>query len=157
MLIEKSKVPEVVALGYYDGPTEGIARSIGEFGPCYFKTIAWDEWEDVRLYAICPIGHLISEELLANFFNLWCDPQKPVCVLTPEESVDEQVQSIFDQVAVFKSHAWQNGFFVLGESPWDSSMKVFQLEQSARDKVEKALSSGAIEDLSNWESLLESD
>lgn len=46
---------EVIALGYYDGATEGLVKDFGIFGPIYFKLVAWDELQDMKLFAATKI------------------------------------------------------------------------------------------------------
>jgi hypothetical protein len=50
-----SPFTKVLALGYYDGPTEGLVQG-GEGGPVYrFHMLAWDgETQDLRVFGLAP-------------------------------------------------------------------------------------------------------
>jgi len=49
-------VTGVIAFGYYDGVTEGVARQAFGADYCYFKVIAWDGGQDDRLHAVVEIS-----------------------------------------------------------------------------------------------------
>src|SRR5205814_1229173 len=71
---------KVIALGYYDGPTEGVVQE-GEGGPVYrFQMLAWDgDTQDLRIFSLAPLPVDALERLAAAFqrhepahWPLWC-------------------------------------------------------------------------------------
>lgn len=58
--------PRLVALSFYDGPTEGFIRGIGGDLVHFFKVVAWDEGQNRRLYLLGQVEVRIFEQLLAT-------------------------------------------------------------------------------------------
>jgi hypothetical protein len=57
--------PRLLALAFYDGPTEGFVRGFGGDTTHFFRVVAWDESQDLRLYLLGQITQNIYQELLA--------------------------------------------------------------------------------------------
>lgn len=46
---------EIIALGYYDGPTTGLAKCSLCSSEYKFDLLTWDDRQDVRIYAFSPL------------------------------------------------------------------------------------------------------
>lgn len=57
-------VPKVIALSYYDGPTEGILNGLDDNVVYFFKVIAWDKSQDKRLFLLGRLDRLIFQDLM---------------------------------------------------------------------------------------------
>ena len=105
-LNDPSPIDKVVALGYHDGPTEGLLQ-VGDCGPVYrFQTL--DEVSDpddldLRVYGLYPLPNdSLSKltEVLAPYHQphwpiwwpIWQFPSDEI-----RQSVDKQVQAILDK------------------------------------------------------------
>lgn len=64
MSVRKYSEFNVVAFGYYDGPTEGIATAFGVGSRYYFKLIAWDGNQDERLYVTTTVDSRTYDRLI---------------------------------------------------------------------------------------------
>jgi len=51
----------VLAVGYYDGPTEGFSECAMCRRCYYFKKLAWDESQDIRIFAFTPLNLDLAE------------------------------------------------------------------------------------------------
>jgi hypothetical protein len=56
--------PRLIALDFYDGPTEGFVREIEPGSTHFFRTVAWDERQDRRLYLLGRNQGRVFDELL---------------------------------------------------------------------------------------------
>ena len=68
----------VIALGYYDGPTEGVL-SCGACGKNYvFRMCGWDpDDDDVRVFELRPVGNSSLDSVLEIFAHVG-PPRSPV-------------------------------------------------------------------------------
>lgn len=57
--------PRLIAVGFYDGPTEGFVRGFETGFAHYFKVVAWDDEQDCRLYLLGRIEEFVFDQLLA--------------------------------------------------------------------------------------------
>lgn len=59
-----SLTPQVLALDYYDGATEGFLNKIGDERIYFFKVAAWDQNQNKRLYLLGQVAPEMYLELL---------------------------------------------------------------------------------------------
>src|SRR5919204_827193 len=92
-----SPVQKVLALGYYDGPTEGALQCAPE-GPVYqFEMLAWDEsTQDLRVFGLAPLP-LTAWEQLTSLYAHHETPHWPVWVPSWYEGMNRQVDAILKQ------------------------------------------------------------
>jgi hypothetical protein len=45
----------ILALGWYDGPTGGVAECVHCGGAYLFEMLDWDDWQDVRIFGLAPL------------------------------------------------------------------------------------------------------
>lgn len=108
--------PQLIAIGFYDGPTEGFAQGVEGIPVCFFKVVAWDENQDRRLYLLSRVDERTYEELVAILAksqgilpNIW----------TPDWSFDEaaielRANRIVDEA---RRSLAASALVALGESP----------------------------------------
>ncbi len=57
----RSPLKRFLITGFYDGPTEGVAEC-DLCGQAYaFRMLAWDEQQDVRVFALTPLAESLDE------------------------------------------------------------------------------------------------
>ncbi|HLW67503.1 MAG TPA: hypothetical protein VKS79_19465 [Gemmataceae bacterium] len=105
---DPSPVSRVIALGYYDGPTEGILQ-FGDAGPVFrFELLEQSESAesdelDVRVYGLYPLAQDSLMRLVAALapykqptWPIWC----PTWTFPSDEvrhSMDQEIATIVDQ------------------------------------------------------------
>lgn len=57
--------PRLVAVGFYDGPTEGFVHGFESGFAHYFKAVAWDDEQDRRLYVLGRVQEHVFDRLVA--------------------------------------------------------------------------------------------
>lgn len=65
----KSPFTKIIIFGYYDGSTAGIAQCKNCATSYRFEMIAWDEYQDVRIYILLPLeanDYIHIEQLLSS-------------------------------------------------------------------------------------------
>ena len=91
-----SPVQKVLALGYYDGPTDGLLRC--EDGRVYrFEMLAWDsETQDVRVFSLAPTPPAAFDQLAALFARRE-KPRWPVWAPSWHEELREETDAILKE------------------------------------------------------------
>ena len=65
--MKQNSNPKIIAIGYYDGATEGFIQAVFANQPFYFKLIAWDDQlQDKRVFVLKKVG----AERYAEFVQL---------------------------------------------------------------------------------------
>jgi hypothetical protein len=87
-----SPVTRMLALGYYDGPTEGVLYC-GTNGPAYaFQILAWEqEMQDLRVFALAPFP-LSAWSRLIEAYSLLETPRWPVWLPSWHEEMDQPTE-----------------------------------------------------------------
>ena len=62
--VDTNRKHVVTSLSYYDGHLEGFVQSLRDHGICYFKILAWDGWQDIRLFAVTQLDQSSIDELI---------------------------------------------------------------------------------------------
>ncbi len=89
-----SPVQRVLALGFYDGPTEGALLCAPEGQVYKFEMLAWDEsTQDLRVFGLAPLPQPAWEQL-TSLYARHETPHWPVWVPSWYEDMDRQVDSI---------------------------------------------------------------
>ncbi|SRR6266508_2754982 len=96
-----SPFTKVLALGYYDGPTEGFVQG-GEGGPVYrFHMLAWDsETQDLRVFGLapCPSDSLARLVALCERY----EPARwPVWVPSWHEGLEGETEQLLSEAGTF--------------------------------------------------------
>lgn len=89
-----SPVREIVVLGFYDGPTEGVLRCAD--GCVYrFDLLTWDpNTQDLRVFAVAPLPAGAWDQLISLFLH-YETPNWPVWFLSSwHEELDRPVEDI---------------------------------------------------------------
>ena len=112
---QNSNKLEIIALGFYDGATEGFSLCIKDLGVSYFKLIAWDENQDQRLFVVVPIAKLIFDTIF-NLLSLSNDPPNssvwlPKWVFKSNQDETKANQIVNNCVSDINS----KGVFILGD------------------------------------------
>ena len=143
----------IIAFGYYDGPTEGLAVTIGGSGPWYFRLVAWDEGQDRRLFAAVRVESTLYDRLIVlipeeqhSFSAVWT-PSWNFALERDQSEADAIVDSCLNSLRQ------RPGCWVLGERV-DDNAKVFPVEAADGDDLQRVLSSDQPDDLAPWLSRL---
>ena|SRR5215467_3760964 len=99
----RSPFTKVLALGYYDGPTNGLLQS-GEAGPVYKFDVVDDLWisngEDVRVFTLAPVPSNSLTEL-TNLYSQFLVPHWPFWVPPwsfPTKEIQQRMERATDDV-----------------------------------------------------------
>src|SRR5439155_11243997 len=92
-----SPFTKALALGYYDGPTDGLVQG-GEGGPVYrFHLLAWDgETQDLRVFGLAPLPR-DSLARLAGVCERYESPRWPVWVPGWQQGMEAEAEQILSQ------------------------------------------------------------
>jgi hypothetical protein len=92
-----SPFTKVLALGYYDGPTEGVLQC-GQDGPVYkFQLLAWDEeTQDLRIFGLAPLPATAMGQL-ADAYARYQTPCWPVWVPSWQAEMAQQADLVLQQ------------------------------------------------------------
>lgn len=142
--------PSIIAFGYYDGPTEGLALTIGGAGPWYFRLVAWDEHQERRLFASVRVEAGVYQQMMRlipeeqrSFGPVWV-PSWNFARAQDQAAADAIINSCLNLLRQRPSGCW-----VLGERI-DDSAKVFPIERADDDDLQRVLRSDQPEHLAPW-------
>jgi len=123
----------VIAIGYYDGPTEGFT-DCATCGQTYaFRKLDWDKSQDVRIIGFAPIA--VSFDEIATKLSCNQTVGNTVCIVQPlTEAKEEFVTKLFGNPVRY--------VVVVEDWPWRSSAR-------------KELSSVDTSQISDWFLFLE--
>lgn len=146
---------EIIALDFYDGATEGFALSLGVYGPCYFKMLAWDDNQEQRLFALAKIDGALIEELITLLEPQESVPSSRIWIpkwkfrkAGEEKRADEIVGSSQDRLR-------SSGSLILGFAITDASAKEIEFDDEVARHVSQFLIATEPDKLSNWLSYFE--
>ncbi|WP_157597907.1 MULTISPECIES: hypothetical protein [unclassified Rhizobacter] len=121
----KASSPRLVALGFYDGPTEGFVRGVESGFAHYFKAVAWDDDQDRRLYLLGRVEERVVDQLLA----LLAEPGQAIssAVFTPAWAFGDAQREALANKLVEEGRRTLNSpaLVVLGSSLLDSWERLF--------------------------------
>lgn len=99
----RSPFTKVLALGYYDGPTNGLLQS-GEEGPVYKFDLMDERWipqeEDCRVFVLAPVPSNSLTEL-TNLYSPFLVPHWPLWVPLwqfPTKEIQQSMDRATDEV-----------------------------------------------------------
>lgn len=91
-----SPVQRILALGFYDGPTEGVLQC-GPGRVYHFEILAWDpETQDVRVFSLAPMPPAACDRL-AELFARREKPRWPMWVPSWYEDLKEETDAVLRQ------------------------------------------------------------
>lgn len=96
----KSPFSKIIALGFYDGPTSGIAQCEICSTPYKFVMLDWDDNQEVRIFSLAPIT-LPAWNQMVNLLSKHESPKWPVWFPRwefPSEIVRDNVDSETDKI-----------------------------------------------------------
>jgi hypothetical protein len=144
------QTPSVIAFGYYDGVTEGIARRAFGGADCYFKVIAWDGGQDDRLFAAVEVSaqdylsvaSLLGKGQRTSSHDTWV----PEWVFSSEEDRHE-MEVILKK---FKDDVVRKGVLLFAEGIGQKEALRVEIDPAMAARVTEALHKEAPGDLAQW-------
>ena len=106
----------MIALSYYDGPTEGFLNGLNDDSPYFFKLIAWDASQDKRLFLMNKIDGAVFKELVDLLKNTQAAPKGPTWIPTWTFSDLAVASHANNLVEICRSALHGTSFFALAEN-----------------------------------------
>ena len=150
----KTHLPNIIALGFYDGATEGFTVGHREGVVCYFKIIAWDGDQDTRLYVVSEIDSSAYDEFVMILLRNGEIPS-PLMWIPPwrfrVENDERRANQIVDDCkrTLLSSHS-----LVLGYSIDDINSKKIELADSRIRDIRELLNHDHPADLADLSRML---
>jgi hypothetical protein len=141
--------PRLIAINFYDGPTEGFVSSVDDGFAYFFKVAAWDEGQDRRLYVLGDVPRSTYQELVEILMSQQQGAFSPVWVPS-WKFVDPEVESrVNNIVEMGRSSLRAPAMLVLSESLLEAWERVMPNEaQLAR--LEELLQGDWPGSLNDW-------
>jgi hypothetical protein len=136
-----------IVLGYYDGPIEGIVRCSVCQKSWYYKLIAWDRWQNSRLFFLSELPESsfdLVQEFFRNIEPNWCQGVIPWSFASEalKTSADEFIDRI---IAAASKPQW----IVLGKSI-SARVRIREVNHEILDAITVASDRGQHEDIGRW-------
>ncbi|WP_313459987.1 Imm10 family immunity protein [Stenotrophomonas sp.] len=150
-----NRLPNVIALDYYDGPICGFSRGLKGLEPFYFHILALDEAQDERLFLVSEIGEGRYASLAATLLNVTPDSSKPI--LFPDiTALDQHAKQELDQFAQHcKLNALERGMLLLTNDIDFRSGALFPSNSDVQSRAAIVLASRSPDDLAIWRNELQ--
>jgi hypothetical protein len=150
-----SRRRQVVALGYYDGPTEGVLLWEGNDTALYFGLVAWDRFQDQRLFVTVDIDRASRDRLLDILRFADIRPMRHIWI--PEWVFENSADAMEADGIVkgFQSRAATIGRFALGNDP-ESAKSLSADVAPHRVGISNVLSRGTPDAIAEWRRVLSS-
>src|SRR5579884_2430380 len=113
----RSPFAKMVVLGFYDGPTSGVAECTHCDSVYVFDTLAWDDAQDMRIYALSSLPREAMDELV-NLLSVATSeaPRWPVWVPIWRFTSPVSEDHVRRQVDLILSRAGPPSFVVASEN-----------------------------------------
>lgn len=141
---------EIIAFDYYDGPTEGLARTVTKVGPCYFKLIAWDDAQEQRLFVVVAIERSDFELGLAEMAAGPRPTDARVQVLSRNAGGNDEDDVLERLIKHCQEKVGDTGVLLLGPSVDAPAAVLIPIREPVRHRVVEALSAESPADLFDW-------
>lgn len=147
---QQSSALEIIALDFYDGPTEGFVLELSDHGPCYFRIVACDKDWDQRLFAATKIDLAVIDELSIHLGIKEKALNSAVCVPRWVFKSIQQEKRADDIVVACQNKMEQSGFLILGGGIANENSKEVAYGRELRQKLSRSFSGGEVDSLKNW-------
>ena len=150
----KTELPNIIALDFYDGATEGFMVGHKASVVFYFKMIAWDGDQDTRLYVVSEIDSSAYDELVTILLRNGETPSQLMWIPPWSfqiENDERRANQIVDDCerTLLESHS-----LVLGYSIDDNNSMKIELEASRVQDIRELLKQDLPADLAGLSSKL---
>ena len=143
-------VPEIIALDFYDGATEGYIRELHNRGPYYFRMIAWDDSQEQRLFAATSVDQTEFDELVVL---LKPDERSSSAVVwVPEWQFQDpsQEKRANNIVGSSQEKLQVSGVLILGSQITDSRAREIEYREDLARLVRQSLSANDVGRVGDW-------
>lgn len=145
-------IKQLIALGYYDGPTSGLVKIVvdGEERYFTFDLLSWDELQDKRVFGL---SELVEQSLFDRIVELAGPPRWPIWV--PEwrfgsESIKATAEQVVEQVKRIKP---PSRAVMFAPASLDRAAVDEALPHSHRQLLSQFSATGSIQAFEPWRSL----
>ena len=138
-------IPKVIITSYYDGSTEGFVRSDILNSHFFFKLVAWDSQQDMRIFALKKIKMKVYLEivnLLAE--SLASGKWKPIWLF-----LDDEKRAIAEKLLLNCRFESDIDFLVLGQNI-DGKIKMVIPEQDVVNEVISLITRNKVDSIEKW-------
>jgi hypothetical protein len=138
----------ILAIGYYDGATEGFIANAADGPVVYFRLLAWDSGQDQRLFVVANIA---VEDLSRLEELLRAAGQRPEHEIWIPDFRFGGAESASAAKALVERcrQRLKHGWFALGALP-DDAETLAPVSPDLTADVAAAIASDAVDDLAPW-------
>jgi len=137
--------PTMLALGFYDGVTEGVGRNVAGESDAYFTMLAWDEGQDMRVFAVVPLEVGAFDRLFALFSAFEAPPQRDTWM--PRQYPIPEVDTI---IAAARARIPEEAMLVQALHITDRPTARRKVEATDRVRIEHILSMRSFDGYHGW-------
>jgi hypothetical protein len=150
MAPEFKKLPLGVALGFYDGVTEGFASDLLDGMPCYFDLVAWDSGQDERLFVAVKVDPSLYARFVSSLRQSGDAPIETMWLSKWEFSKPADEAEADGLLRSCRSRLSQEGVLLLTARIGIDLLRVFAMSTELKLMVERVLARGSPDDLELW-------
>lgn len=151
---QKSPFQQVIAFGYYDGPTAGVAQCAACEQAYKYDLLAWDENQDVRVYSFAPLPAQSFQQIV-KACSVLGEPRWPVWVPKWEIEQKETEEKVESEVEQALAGAGQVEIILAAEDLVGDILALKRLAPADVSRFQALASAGNQNNLQEWLAFLE--
>lgn len=137
--------PTMLAFDFYDGVIEGIGRKILCYDEAYFTMLAWDDTQDMRVFAVLPLEHGALDRLFALYAAFEAPPQRETWMPRPYPIIE--VDMI---IAAARARIPEEAMLVQAMRVTDHPTATRRVEATDRVRIERIVSTRRFDTIAGW-------
>jgi hypothetical protein len=137
--------PTMLVMDFYDGDIEGVGLNVMGESEVYFSMLAWDEGQDVRVFAVLPLECGTFDRLFALYAAFEAPPQSDAWMPRPHP-----IPEVDTIIAAARARVTEEGMLVQAMHITDCPTANRKFEASDRVRIEHILSARSFDTAHGW-------
>ena len=137
--------PPMLALDFYDGVIEGIGRNVLGYDEAYFTMLAWDDTQDMRVFAVVPLEHGALDRLFALYAAFEAPPHRETWMPRPYP-----IPELDTIIAAARARIPEEAMLVQAMRVTDHPTATRKVEPTDRVRIERIVSTRCFDTIAGW-------
>lgn len=135
----------MLALDFHDGVIEGVWRNALDESDAYFTMLAWDDGQDMRVFAVVPLALGTFDRLFGLFAAFEAPPQRETWMPHPYP-----IPELDTIIAAARARIPEEAMLVQAMHIADRPTAKRSVEAADRARIERILSTRSFDTLREW-------
>ena len=137
--------PTMLAFDFHDGVIEGVGRNLMDESEAYFTMLAWDDAQDVRVFAVVPLACGTFDRLIELVAEFEAPPRRETWMPRPYP-----IAELDRIIAAARARIPEAAMLVQAMHITDHPTAKRKVEPTDRVRIERILSTRSFDTLREW-------